>query len=100
MNNAQTNQIKNNLNDKATAASENATDKLESLYGNARETLSNASEKISHGYDVASEELKKAGSQFEGLVRKNPLVAVSIAAGMGWALGRLLAGNKSNSDRA
>ena len=97
--NNQVNQLKNNVNEKASVMGDQATEKLESLYGNARETLVNAGQKISQGYDVASDEFKKVGSQFEGLVRKNPLVAVGIAAGVGWAVGRLLAG-KSGSERA
>lgn len=53
--------------------------------------LTSASEEISKGYDAARRGLSEAGSQVETFVKKNPLIAISASAGLGWALGRLLA---------
>jgi len=76
-----------------------ASDKMESAYGSAKETISDAGKKLSNGYDKASEEIRKASGQFKEVVKKNPMVAVSVAAGLGWAFGRLLS-PKGSRDRS
>jgi ElaB/YqjD/DUF883 family membrane-anchored ribosome-binding protein len=86
--------------DQGEKALHRATDKAESVYDSAREQLSHAGEKISKGYDVATEELKKVSSQFEGAIKSNPILAIGVAAGLGWAIGRYLSTKPSPMERS
>jgi ElaB/YqjD/DUF883 family membrane-anchored ribosome-binding protein len=62
--------------------------RLHSMIDSTSETLGNAGDKISKGYESTKHALKKAGSQFEHSIRENPLVAVSAAVAIGWMVGR------------
>ncbi len=61
-------------------------DKMTSAYDSTRETLTQA-----------SEEVKKLNSQFEGLVKSNPMMAVGISVGLGWIIGRFINGRQTPS---
>lgn len=71
----------------------------EDMYHNAREALSTAADKLGDNYKVARERFMKAESEFEGMVKRNPLVAIGAAAGIGWAVGRYLSHSSQSSRR-
>ena len=73
-------------------------ERLNAFVSGAKEQLGATGEKIAQGYGVATQELKAVGSKFEGVIRSNPLLAIGVAAGLGWAVGRFL--TRSTSDRA
>lgn len=66
-------------------------DKVEDAMKMGSHALTSATEEISKKYDAARRGLHEASSQVETFVKKNPLIAISASAGIGWALGRLLA---------
>ena len=70
---------------------------VESAYETARTTFADAGRKIADGYESAKEELGKAGSQLESVVKRNPLIAVACAAGAGWVVGRMLTSRSMKS---
>lgn len=61
-------------------------DKMNSAYDSTREKL-----------NQASHEVKKLNSQFEGLVKSNPMMAVGISVGLGWIIGRFINGRQTPS---
>lgn len=66
-------------------------DKVQDAMKVGGHALTSATDEISKGYDAARRGLSEASSQVETFVKKNPLIAISASAGIGWALGRLLA---------
>ena len=76
---------------KAATVGVEAQDKAGDLYQTAKESLAATGEKFSRGYDIAREGLSKGSTELESLVKRNPMMAVAAAAGIGWVVGRLLA---------
>ncbi len=62
----------------------------QNILDNTKRTLSQTGEKLSQGYERAREGVREASSQVEDVVRKNPLIAVATAVGIGWVAGRFL----------
>jgi ElaB/YqjD/DUF883 family membrane-anchored ribosome-binding protein len=63
---------------------------LESAKRNITETSGKVQQGLQQGYERSREVVLKAGTQVEEAVRRNPLVAVCAAIGIGWIAGRLL----------
>lgn len=66
------------------------------LMQKARDTFGNAQAKLSDSYEMARDEFKKAEGELEGMIKKNPIIAIAAAAGIGWAVGRYLTSRSSN----
>ncbi len=79
--------------DGAARLAKDASATAEDFMGKARDTLANAGEKLAGGYELARDEAKKAEREFESMVKRNPLIALTAAAGLGWAVGRYLSNN-------
>ena len=79
--------MKNNVENFGNKVADKAQDAMKA----GSHALSSATDEISKGYDAARRGLSEASSQVETFVKKNPLIAISASAGLGWALGRLLA---------
>ncbi len=87
------------LGEKIVSGANQAADKLDGLAHSAKDAFENASSSFSKGYGRASKEVKRMSSQFEGAINENPLVAIGVAAGLGWALGRYLSSRSSATAR-
>ena len=76
--------------DRLSAQAHGAINAVEGAAGNAVNTVDQASRRVAQGVDQVKATHQRAVAATRDHVRENPLATVTIAAGLGYVLGRLL----------